>query len=224
MCRRCCAIFVDTVKITIKAGDGGNGSASFRRTNRTRSGGPDGGDGGKGGNVYFVPSNNVSTLSSFRYKKIFKAENGKDGRPCRASGKSGEHLTIMVPFGTLIKDIKTGKILADISETDESRLLCRGGRGGWGNTHFVTSTRQTPHFAKPGVKGEEKLIELELKLLADVCLIGYPSVGKSTFIRSVTNAKPTVGSYHFVTLTPVLGVTTIKNIEPFVIADLPGLI
>jgi GTP-binding protein len=188
-----------------------------------RLGGPDGGDGGKGGDIFFVGSDNVSTLSGFRYRKIFKAQNGNDGRNSCRSGKRGDDLIIKVPRGTLIIDSNNGKILSDICDY-QPQILARGGKGGWGNIHFATSTRQAPRFAKPGSEGEEKEILLELKLLADVCVVGYPSVGKSTLISIVSNAKPNIASYHFTTLTPVLGVVNLKNTKPFVIADLPGLI
>ncbi|MDR0738776.1 MAG: GTPase ObgE [Oscillospiraceae bacterium] len=216
-------IFIDSANITVRAGDGGNGCVSFHRAKCLRSGGPDGGDGGKGGSVYFVPDANLSTLYKFRYKKVFKAENGCGGFSCCSSGKSGKDLFIRVPFGTLISDVSTNEILADIC-FDESKLVCKGGKGGWGNKHFTTSTRQAPRFAKPGSKGEERNVKLELKLLADVCLVGYPNVGKSTFLKNVTNAKPLIRDYPFATLAPILGVTNLEGINPFVIADLPGLI
>ncbi|MDR0404436.1 MAG: GTPase ObgE [Oscillospiraceae bacterium] len=216
-------MFVDSAQITMKAGNGGNGLMSFRRAKYIRLGGPDGGDGGKGGSIFFVGSDNVSTLSDFRYKKVFKAQNGKDGMNSCRSGKKGEDLIINVPKGTLIIDAETNKVLADICD-EKPRLLAKGGRSGWGNTHFATSTRRAPRFAKPGGEGEEKQLILELKLLADVCTVGYPSVGKSTLISVVSNAKPQIANYHFTTLAPVLGVVSTQGVKPFVIADLPGLI
>lgn len=221
--KRVILIFVDLVNITVKAGNGGNGLVSFYHTKCTKMGGPNGGDGGHGGSIFFVSSDDLSTLSDFRYKRIFRAENGRDGRNNCCFGKKGEDLFIKVPKGTLIIDIATDEILADICD-DKPYLIARGAKGGWGNARFVTSTRQAPRFAKPGGEGEEKQLKLELKLLADVCVVGYPSVGKSTFISVISNAKPKIANYHFTTLTPVLGVVNPKKTKAFVIADLPGLI
>ncbi len=216
-------MFVDTAKIRIKAGDGGNGAVSFHREKYVAAGGPDGGDGGKGGNVVFVSDTNVSTLVDFRYRKRYFAPNGQPGSSKRCSGKSGEDLVIRVPKGTLIRDAQTNRILADIS-TDEPVVVARGGRGGWGNVHFATPTRQIPRFAKPGMPGEEFEVVLELKLLADVGLVGFPNVGKSTLISMCSAAKPVIANYHFTTLTPVLGVVKVDEGQSFVMADIPGLI
>ena len=216
-------MFVDIAKINIKAGDGGNGAISFHREKYVASGGPDGGDGGKGGNIVFKADSNLSTLSDFRYKRKYKAQNGEDGKAGRRFGKSAEDLIIKVPNGTVIKEEETGRIIADISSY-ESVVIARGGKGGWGNAHFATPTRQAPRFAKPGMPGEELNIQLELKLLADVGLVGYPNVGKSTLISVVSQAKPVIDNYHFTTLSPVLGVVAIKDKGSFVMADIPGLI
>lgn len=216
-------MFVDIAKIKIKAGDGGDGAVSFRREKYVASGGPDGGDGGTGGSVYFQADDNLSTLADFRYKRKYSAPRGDNGRAKRCAGRKGEDLIIRVPRGTLIKEAETGRILADVSE-DEPQLVARGGRGGWGNSHFATPTRQTPRFAKPGTPGESYEVQLELKLLADVGLVGYPSVGKSTLISVVSEAKPAIAEYHFTTLTPVLGVVHLGENSSFVMADIPGLI
>lgn len=215
-------MFIDLAKIKVKAGDGGHGAVSFHREKYVAAGGPDGGDGGRGGNIIFQADTNLSTLMDFRYKRKFVAPNGENGRAKRCFGKSGENLIIKVPLGTLVKDVETGRLLADIS-TMEPQTLFRGGKGGWGNAHFATPTRQVPRFAKPGVPGEEAEIQLELKLLADVGLVGYPNVGKSTLISVVSEAKPNIANYHFTTLTPVLGVVD-RGEDSFVIADIPGLI
>ena len=216
-------MFVDIAKIKIKAGDGGDGAVSFRREKYVASGGPDGGDGGTGGSVYFQADDNLSTLADFRYKRKYNAPNGENGRGKRCAGRKGEDLIVRVPCGTLVKEAETGRILADISD-DEPQLVARGGRGGWGNSHFATPTRQTPRFAKPGTPGESFEVQLELKLLADVGLVGYPSVGKSTLISVVSEAKPAIAEYHFTTLTPVLGVVRLGENSSFVMADIPGLI
>lgn len=216
-------IFVDTAIIKIKAGDGGDGKVSFHREKYIASGGPDGGDGGKGGDVLFVANCNLSALSDFRYKKIFQAEDGQNGKSGRSSGKSAKDLVIYVPNGTILKDLKNGKILADICK-NTPQIIAKGGRGGFGNSHFATATRQAPRFAKPGLAGEEMEIQLELKLLADVGIIGYPNVGKSTLISVVSHAKPLIANYHFTTLVPVLGVVKFRDDFSFVIADIPGLI
>ena len=187
------------------------------------SGGPDGGDGGKGGNVVFQVDDNLSTLADFRYKRKYVAPSGENGRGARCNGKSGKDLIVRVPRGTLVKEAETGRILADLS-SDEPQVIAKGGRGGWGNIHFATPTRQTPRFAKPGTPGESFELILELKLLADVGLVGYPNVGKSTLVSVVSEAKPTIGNYHFTTITPVLGVVRLKDGRSFVMADIPGLI
>lgn len=216
-------MFVDTAKIKIKAGNGGDGAVTFRREKYVASGGPDGGDGGKGGDVVFVVDDNLSTLADFRYKRKYSAENGMKGSGSRKTGKKGADLEIRVPRGTLILENESSAIMADMSKT-ERFVAAKGGRGGWGNTHFATPTRQTPHFAKGGAPGEEWEIRLELKLLADVGLLGYPNVGKSTFISVVSQAKPIIANYHFTTITPVLGVVNMGDENSFVIADIPGLI
>ena len=216
-------MFVDKAVIKIKAGDGGNGAVAFHREKYVASGGPDGGDGGKGGDVVFVVDDNLSTLADFKYKKKYKAPGGADGSGGRRNGKKGENLIIKVPRGTLIKEKESGTIMADMSDS-ESVVVAKGGRGGWGNTHFATATRQTPRFAKSGTPGEEWEVVLELKLLADVGLLGFPNVGKSSFISVVSQAKPIIADYHFTTITPVLGVVSLGEGTSFVIADIPGLI
>lgn len=216
-------MFVDIAKIKIKAGDGGNGAVSFHREKYVASGGPDGGDGGKGGDVVFKVDDNLATLADFRYKRKYKAPNGQPGSGGRRNGKKGEDLVILVPRGTVIREVQSGKIMADMSD-DETFIAAKGGRGGWGNPHFATPTRQTPRFAKNGTPGEEWEVSLELKLLADVGLIGFPNVGKSTFISVVSQAKPIIADYHFTTLTPVLGVVSLGEGSSFVMADIPGLI
>ena len=217
-------MFIDYAKIYVNAGKGGNGAVSFRREKYIAAGGPDGGDGGKGGDVYFEVDSDTNTLIDFRYKKKFKAENGQNGEGARKSGKSGEDLYIKVPIGTIIKDAKTEEVLADMSEKGQKTLVLKGGRGGKGNTHFATSTRQAPRFSQGGEEGEEKELILELKLLADVGLIGFPSVGKSTILSVVTAATPKIADYHFTTLEPNLGVVKPEYGDSFVMADLPGLI
>ena len=216
-------MFIDIAKIKIKAGSGGNGAVSFRREKYVAAGGPDGGDGGKGGNVVFQVDDNLSTLADFRYKRKYAAQNGENGRGNRCFGRGGEDCVIRVPRGTLVKDAETGRLLADMSD-DEPQIVAKGGRGGWGNTHFATPTRQVPRFAKPGTPGEEFEVQLELKLLADVGLVGYPNVGKSTLVSVVSEAKPNIANYHFTTLTPVLGVVRMGEGSSFVMADIPGLI
>ena len=216
-------MFVDVAKIKIKAGDGGDGSVSFHREKYVASGGPDGGDGGRGGNIVFKADDNLSTLADFRYKRKYKAQKGDNGRGGRCNGKKAEDLVIKVPRGTVIKDAETGRILADIS-SDEPVVVAKGGKGGWGNIHFATPTRQTPRFAKPGMPGEEFDVQLELKLLADVGLVGFPNVGKSTLVSVVSEAKPVIANYHFTTITPVLGVVRFGEGESCVMADIPGLI
>lgn len=215
-------MFVDSVKITVKSGDGGDGAISFHREKYIANGGPDGGDGGKGGDIVFQMDNNLSTLSNFRYKKRFIAQNGQSGGKNNMSGKSAESVVIKVPKGTIISDFNTGKLLADISSEGNVTLL-KGGKGGFGNAHFATPVRQAPRFAKPGECGLELELQLELKLLADVGLVGFPNVGKSTLISVVSEAKPKIANYHFTTLSPVLGVIRHKGTS-FVMADIPGLI
>ena len=217
-------MFVDYTKIIIKSGDGGNGAVSFRREKYVASGGPDGGDGGKGGDIYFVVDPDSNTLINFRYNKKYKAENGQNGSGSRCYGKSGEDLYVKVPRGTVVRDVETGKLIADLSKEGQTELILPGGRGGKGNCHFATSTRQAPRFAQDGEKGLEKEIILELKLLADVGLIGFPSVGKSTILSRVTSARPKIAEYHFTTLEPNLGVVKTEYGDSFVIADIPGII
>ena len=216
-------MFIDIAKIKIKAGKGGDGAVSFRREKYVAAGGPDGGDGGKGGNIVFQVDDNLSTLADFRYKRKYAAPNGENGRGNRCFGRGGEDCIIRVPRGTLVKDAETGRLLADMSD-DEPQIVAKGGRGGWGNSHFATPTRQVPRFAKPGTPGEEFEVQLELKLLADVGLVGYPNVGKSTLVSVVSEAKPNIANYHFTTLTPVLGVVRMGEGSSFVMADIPGLI
>ncbi len=217
-------MFTDYVKITIKSGNGGDGAITFRREKYVAAGGPDGGDGGKGGSIYFRVDPNANTLIDFRYTKKFKAQNGENGSGGNKYGKSGEDLYIDVPIGTVIKDAETGKVIADLSEEGQEELILNGGRGGKGNAHFATATRQVPRFAQAGEEGEEKEIILELKLLADVGLLGFPNVGKSTFLSVVTDAKPKIANYHFTTIEPNLGVVKMKSGDSFVIADIPGII
>ena len=216
-------MFIDVAKILIKAGDGGHGAVSFHREKYVANGGPDGGDGGRGGDIVFVADRNLNTLMDFRYKRKFIASNGENGRSKRCNGKSAENLVIRVPFGTVISDAESGRILADISGK-EPVVLLKGGRGGFGNSHFATPTRQIPRFAKSGIPGEEMEVKLELKLIADVGLVGFPNVGKSTLISCVSAAKPKIANYHFTTLSPVLGVVGANSSEAFVMADIPGLI
>lgn len=216
-------MFVDIAKIKIKAGDGGDGAVTFHREKYVASGGPDGGDGGKGGNIVFLADSNLSTLADFRYRRKYEAPKGQNGQSGRKFGKNAEDLIIRVPIGTLVKETETGRILADVSGK-EPVVVARGGKGGWGNIHFATPTRQTPRFAKPGLPGEEFDVTLELKLLADVGLVGFPNVGKSTLISVVSQAKPEIANYHFTTITPTLGVVSMGEGSSFVMADIPGLI
>ncbi|MEE1065992.1 MAG: GTPase ObgE [Acutalibacteraceae bacterium] len=216
-------MFVDIARIKIKAGDGGNGAVAFHREKYVAAGGPDGGDGGRGGNIVFKVNDNLSTLADFRYKRKYKAPNGNPGQTGRRNGRKGEDLVIEVPRGTIIREVQSGKVMADMSD-DDMFVAAKGGRGGWGNAHFATPTRQTPRFSKPGVPGEEWEVSLELKLLADVGLLGFPNVGKSTLISVVSQAKPIIADYHFTTLTPVLGVVSMGEGNSFVMADIPGLI
>lgn len=216
-------MFVDQAKIYIKAGDGGDGAVSFHREKYVAAGGPDGGDGGKGGDIVFVVDENISNLIDFRYKRKYVAEKGQNGGAKNCSGRNAPDLVVKVPRGTVVKEIKSGRILADLS-TDEPAVIAHGGKGGRGNAHFATSTRQIPKFAKPGFRGDEYEVMLELKLIADVGLVGFPNVGKSTLISVVSAAKPKIANYHFTTLTPVLGVVKIEEGKSFVMADIPGLI
>ena len=215
--------FVDKARILVKAGNGGNGAVAFHRVKYVAAGGPDGGDGGRGGDIIVQADDNMSTLMDFRYKRKYTAGDGGDGQGARRSGKDGQSLTIRVPRGTLIRDAETNEIIHDVSD-DAPYVLCRGGRGGWGNCHFATPTRQAPRFAKAGLPGEEHDVVLELKLLADVGLIGFPNVGKSTLLSVVSKAHPKIANYHFTTLFPNLGVVFVEGGESFVMADIPGII
>ena len=217
-------MFIDYAKIIIKSGDGGNGATSFRREKYVAAGGPDGGDGGKGGDVYFIVDKDANTLIDFRFNKKFKAKNGENGSGNNCYGKNGEDCYIKVPVGTVVKDFKTGKVIVDLSEKDQKELVLKGGRGGKGNSHFATSTRQAPNFSIDGEKGKEKEVILELKSLADVGLIGFPNVGKSTILSQVTAATPKIANYPFTTINPNLGVVKTEYGDSFVIADIPGII
>ncbi|MGL5244411.1 MAG: GTPase ObgE [Sarcina sp.] len=217
-------MFIDTAKIFVKSGDGGHGCVSFRREKYVPLGGPDGGDGGKGGDVLFQVDTSMTTLLDFKYKKKFVAINGGKGEGSKCYGKDGDKLVIKVPMGTIIRDVESNKIMADLSHPGDEYVVCRGGKGGKGNCKFCTPTRQAPSFAEPGMPGEERWIGLELKLLADVGLLGFPNVGKSTLLSVVTKAKPKIANYHFTTLKPNLGVVAVPGIEPFVMADIPGII
>ena len=216
-------MFVDVAKIRIKAGKGGDGCIGFHREKYIAAGGPDGGDGGKGGDVVFVVDNHMATLLDFRYKKKYVAANGEPGGTKKCFGKDGADIIIKVPRGTLIKDGETGALIHDMSD-DEPFVAARGGRGGWGNAHFATPTRQAPRFAKPGQEGDERFIILELKLIADVGLIGFPNVGKSTLLSMISAARPKIANYHFTTLAPNLGVVFVAEGSSFVCADIPGII
>ncbi len=216
--------FVDEAKIYVKAGDGGRGCVSFRREKYVPRGGPDGGDGGRGGHVIFKATVHLSTLLDFRYRRHFRAQRGQHGRGKRQAGKKGEDLIIPVPVGTVVRDAETGEILADLVEDGQEVIVARGGRGGRGNWHFATPTRQAPRFAEPGEKGEERWIQLELKLLADVGLVGEPNVGKSSLVKALSSACPKVADYPFTTITPQLGVVETEDYLPFVIAEIPGLL
>ncbi len=216
-------MFVDKVKIYVKAGNGGNGAVAFHREKYVAAGGPDGGDGGHGGSVILRVDDNLSTLLDFRYKRKYVAPNGQDGQGARCTGKRGENLVIRVPRGTVVRDAETGAIMQDMSG-GEDFVLCKGGRGGWGNKHFATPTRQVPRFAKSGLPGQEHEVILELKLLADVGLVGFPNVGKSTLLSVTSNAHPKIANYHFTTLYPNLGVIYVDEGVSFVMADIPGII
>jgi len=217
-------MFADTALITVKSGNGGNGLVSFHREKYVAAGGPDGGDGGHGGDIIFVVDPQMTTLYDFRHKRNYKAGNGEDGRAKKCFGKNGEDLYIKVPAGTLIKDADSGKIIADLKKAGDEFVAARGGRGGFGNTHFATPTRQVPKFAKPGQKTNERKLILELKLLADVGLVGFPNVGKSTLLSTVSSARPKIANYHFTTLEPNLGVVNAGDAGNFVMADIPGII
>ncbi|OXZ33443.1 GTPase ObgE [Finegoldia magna] len=216
-------MFIDVAKIELKAGKGGDGSVAFRREKYEPSGGPAGGDGGDGGSIIIVADKDIKTLMDYSYKSIYKAENGGDGRNKKQFGKKGEDLILKVPVGTLIKDYDTDTVIYDVKHDKEEFVICKGGKGGKGNVHFKSSIRQAPRFAEPGTKGEEKIIKLELKLLADVGLIGLPNVGKSTLLSIMSNARPKIANYHFTTLEPNLGVCKVGE-KSFVLADIPGLI
>jgi GTPase len=216
--------FIDEAKITVKAGDGGRGCVSFRREKYIPKGGPDGGNAGKGGDVVFVADSRLSSLLDFQYKREFEAERGEHGMGSLCSGRNGHDLRIHLPVGTLIKDAETGELLADLVEDGREYICCKGGRGGKGNAHFATSTHQTPRFAQPGEPGEARILKLELKLLADVGIIGFPNAGKSTLISHISAAKPKIADYPFTTLVPHLGVVQYGDFGGYVVADIPGLI
>ena len=216
-------MFVDKAVITVAAGKGGNGAVAFHREKYVAAGGPDGGDGGKGGNIVLVSDENMSTLMDFRYKRKYTAPNGGDGQGALKSGRDGADLVIRVPVGTVVRDKATGAVIHDMSDR-QPFVLAKGGRGGWGNKHFATPTRQVPRFAKPGMEGQKREVVLELKLLADVGLVGFPNVGKSTLLAAVSRAHPKIADYHFTTLYPNLGVVWAAEGESFVMADIPGII
>ena len=216
-------MFVDKVNISVKAGNGGNGAVAFHREKYVAQGGPDGGDGGTGGSIVLRVDDNMSTLMDFRYKRKYSAPNGGDGEGGRRRGKNGEDLIIRVPRGTVVRDADTGEVIKDMSDSEDF-ILCKGGRGGWGNKHFATPTRQVPRFAKAGLTGESHDVVLELKLLADVGLVGFPNVGKSTLLSVTSNARPKIANYHFTTLYPNLGVIYVEEGVSFVMADIPGII
>ena len=217
-------MFIDYTKIVVRSGNGGDGAISFWTEKYVASGGPDGGDGGKGGNVYFIVDPNSNTLINFRYNKKYEAQDGEKGSGGRCYGKSGEDLYIKVPLGTVVKDVETGKVIVDMSEEGQKTLVFEGGRGGKGNSHFATPTRQAPRFAQDGEKGIKKEVILELKLLADVGLLGFPNVGKSTILSMVTKAQPKIANFHFTTIQPNLGVVKTEHDKSFVLADIPGVI
>ena len=217
-------MFIDKARIFVKAGNGGNGAVSFRREKYVPAGGPDGGDGGRGANIIMVADTGLRTLMDFKYKKKYSAQHGEDGSKKKRAGKNGEDLILSVPEGTVIRDEKTGLIIADLKKAGDKAVVVRGGYGGKGNQHFANAVRQAPAFAKSGTDGQERWITLELKMIADVGLLGFPNVGKSTFLSVVTSAKPKIANYHFTTLTPNLGVVQTRHGESFVIADIPGII
>lgn len=216
--------FVDYVKINVKAGDGGRGCISFRREKYVPKGGPDGGDGGRGGHIIIKATDRLNTLLDLKYRRTYKAERGHHGKGKNMHGSNGKDLIVNVPVGTVIKDALTNELIADLDKNGMEIIVARGGKGGLGNAHFVTPVRQAPKFAQPGEKGEEKSLILELKLLADVGLIGLPNAGKSTFLSVISSAKPKIAEYPFTTLTPVLGVVKLKDYKSFVVTDIPGLI
>lgn len=217
-------MFIDEAIITVKAGDGGDGAATFRREKSVQFGGPDGGDGGHGGDIIFRADNNINTLVDFKYKRKYEAERGISGAKKKMHGKRGEPLVIKVPIGTQVRDLETGHLLLDLQENHEERILLKGGRGGKGNVHFKNAVRKAPKIAGKGKEGYELEVKLELKLIADVALVGYPSVGKSSFINRVSAAKSKVANYHFTTLSPKLGVVRVEEGKSFLMADIPGLI
>ncbi len=217
-------MFIDKVQISIKGGDGGNGHVSFYRAKYITNGGPDGGDGGNGGHLIFEATTGMTTLLDFRFKKKFFAENGQDGSKQKCKGKQGENLVIKVPVGTVIRESQSGKIMADLTKEGEQKVLIKGGRGGRGNQHFATSVMQAPEYAERGKEAKQYDVILELKTIADVGLIGFPNVGKSTLLSMVTNANPKIANYHFTTLSPNLGVVRNSFGEDFILADIPGLI
>ena len=215
--------FIDKARITVRAGNGGNGAVAFHREKYIAAGGPDGGDGGRGGDIIFVADDNLSTLMDFRYKRKYTAPDGENGRAKRMSGADGDDLVIRVPRGTVLKEAETDLVVADLTGS-EPVVVAKGGRGGWGNSHFATPTRQIPKFAKPGLPGEDMHLKLELKVIADVGLIGFPNVGKSTLISIISAARPKIANYHFTTLYPNLGVVYVEEGVSFVLADIPGII
>jgi GTP-binding protein len=217
-------MLIDNVKITIKSGDGGNGCVSFRREKYVPKGGPNGGDGGKGGDVVFKADSSLSTLIDFKYRRLYKAQNGKHGMGGDKTGKNGGDIIILVPCGSIIKDASGGKVLADLGESGETYLAAKGGRGGKGNARFATPANQAPRYAEPGKGGEEKEIEIDLKLIADVGLLGLPNAGKSTLISKISAARPKIADYPFTTLQPNLGIVKYRDFQSFVVADIPGLI
>lgn len=217
-------MFIDKAKIFVKSGNGGNGSIHFRREKFAPLGGPDGGDGGNGGSVILVVDTNMTTLLDFSYHRKFVAPDGGKGEGSKCYGRAGEDVIIKVPIGTIVKDFETDKVMCDLAHAGDTYVVCKGGKGGKGNAKFCTPTRQAPHFAEPGMPGEERFIKLELKLLADVGLLGFPNVGKSTLLSMVSKARPKIANYHFTTIKPNLGVVAVPGIQPFVIADIPGII
>ncbi|MBK1991045.1 GTPase ObgE [Campylobacter sp. 2018MI35] len=217
-------MFIDSVKITLTSGNGGKGAVSFRREKHVPLGGPDGGDGGNGGNIYFICDNNTHTLANFKGKKELRAQNGSAGMGRNKNGKKGEDLNLIVPEGTQIIDANTNEVLLDLTKEGQKELFLKGGKGGLGNTHFKHATNQRPDYAQPGIKGESRFVRLELKLIADVGLVGFPNVGKSTLISVVSNAKPEIANYEFTTLTPKLGLVDVDEYNSFVMADIPGII
>lgn len=217
-------MFIDNVELTVHSGKGGQGAVSFRREKFVPKGGPDGGDGGKGGDVYFLVDKNTHTLSHFKGKRVLKAQNGRPGEGKRKHGKNGEDLILRVPPGTQVYDAESGELLLDLVEDGQKVLFLEGGKGGKGNWHFKSASNQRPTYAQPGLPGKTRHIRLELKLIADVGLVGFPNVGKSTLIATISNARPEIANYEFTTLTPKLGVVRISEFESFVVADIPGII